>query len=221
MDHLKVVSLIAENVKKLRAVEIRPTGELVEITGRNGAGKSSVLDSLWWALAGAKHIQAVPIRKGATKARIRLDLGELIVERRFTEKASTLTVEKADGARFPSPQTMLDALLGALTFDPLAFVTQEPDERYKALRGIVPLDVDIDQLDGLNRRDFDRRTEISRDARARRAQADGIAVPAGLPEAPIDTATLMDRMAEAAKVNAEIETRRGRREQAAQERQDP
>jgi len=220
MDHLKVVSLIAENVKKLRAVEIRPTGELVEITGRNGAGKSSVLDSLWWALAGAKHIQAVPIRKGATKARIRLDLGELIVERRFTEKASTLTVEKADGARFPSPQTMLDALLGALTFDPLAFVTQEPDERYKALRGIVPLDVDIDQLDGLNRRDFDRRTEISRDARARRAQADGIAVPAGLPEAPIDTATLMDRMAEAAKVNAEIETRRGRREQAAQERQD-
>src|SRR3990167_8194324 len=134
MDNLTVVSLIAENVKKIRAVEIRPTGELVEITGRNGAGQSSVLDSLWWALAGAKHTQAGPLRKGARRARNRLDLGELIVERRFTETGSTLTVEKADGARFPSPQTMLDALLGALAFDPLAFVNQDPREQFEALR---------------------------------------------------------------------------------------
>ena len=97
MDNLKVVSLIAENVKKIRAVEIRPTGELVEITGRNGAGKSSVLDSLWWALAGAKHIQAVPIRKGATKARIRLDLGELTVERRFTGKSARTDGSSSSG----------------------------------------------------------------------------------------------------------------------------
>jgi energy-coupling factor transporter ATP-binding protein EcfA2 len=228
MENLKVVSLIAENVKKLRAVEIHPTGELVEITGRNGAGKSSVLDSLWWALAGAKHIQAVPIRRGANTARIRLDLGELIVERRFVDPGpehggpirSTLTVEKADGARFPSPQTMLDALLGALTFDPLAFVNLDPDKRYKALRGIVPIDVDIDQLDGLNRRDFDKRTEVNRDAKARRAQADGILVPPALPERAIDTAALMDRMANAAKTNAEIETRKGRRADAGREIED-
>lgn len=227
MQSMKVVSLIAENVKKLRAVEIRPTGELVEITGRNGAGKSSVLDCLWWALAGAKHIQAVPIRKGENTARIRLDLGELIVERRFTDPGpdkggpvrSTLTVEKADGARFPSPQTMLDALLGALTFDPLAFVNQEPAERYQALRGIVPLEVDIDQLDGLNRRDYDKRTEINRDARARRAQADGIRVADGLPAAAIDTGALADRMAEAARTNAEIQALKSKREAEAIEAQ--
>ena len=127
---MKILKLTAENVKKLRAVEITPTGELVEITGKNGAGKTSVLDAIWWALAGTKHIQAVPIRTGATKARIRLDLGELIVERRFTPVGSTLTVEKADGARYTSPQGILDALLGALTFDPLAFVGQEPREQF-------------------------------------------------------------------------------------------
>src|SRR3989304_5788661 len=136
---MKILKLTAENVKKLRAVEITPTGELVEITGRNGAGKSSVLDSLWWALAGTKHIQAVPIRKGATKARIRLDLGELTVERRFSEKGPTPTVENAEGARFTSPQGILDALLGALTFDPLAFVGQEPREQFETLRRLLPL----------------------------------------------------------------------------------
>lgn len=208
---MKILKLTAENFKKLRAVEITPTGELVEITGRNQQGKTSVLDAIWAALANAKHIQAMPIRKGADKARIRLDLGELIVERRFNAAGSTLTVESAEGARFTSPQGILDKLLGALTFDPLAFVNQEPSEQFEALRRIVPLEVDLDQLDGLNRKDFDSRTEINRQAKSLRAQADGIAVPGGLPDAPIDTAALKDRMAKAAKTNAEIEAEHGRR----------
>src|SRR3990167_7710427 len=199
---MKILKLTAENVKKLRAVEITPTGELVEITGRNGAGKSSVLDAIWWALAGTKHIQAVPIRKGATKPRIRLDLGELIVERRFTPAGSTLTVEKADGARYTSPQGILDALLGALTFDPLAFVSQEPREQFETLRRLVTLEVDVDQLDALNRGDFDRRADLNREIKTLRAQADGIVVPPGVPQEPIDTAALMDRIARPAEGNA-------------------
>lgn len=202
---MKILKLTAENVKKLRAVEITPTGELVEITGRNGAGKTSVLDAIWWALEGTKHIQAMPIRKGATKARIRLDLGELIVERRFNEKGSILTVESAEGARFTSPQGILDKLLGALTFDPLAFVNQEPREQFESLRKIVPLEVDLDQLDGLNRKDFDARTEINRQAKQLRAQADGIAVPDNLPAEPVDTAALKTLMEQASGVAAEIE----------------
>lgn len=212
---MKIVKLSAENFKKLRAVEITPAGELVEITGRNGAGKSSVLDAIWAALGGAKHIQAVPIRKGADTARIRLDLGELVVERRFSEKGSTLTVEKVDGSRFTSPQGILDALLGALTFDPLAFANEEPRKQFEMLRGIVPLEIDLEQLDGLNRRDFDKRTEINREAKSRRAQADGIAVPAKLPAAPADVNALLNQIANAAKVNAAIETAKGRRAQSA------
>lgn len=49
---MKIVSLTAENVKKLTVVEITPAGNLVQITGKNGQGKSSVLDAIWWALAG-------------------------------------------------------------------------------------------------------------------------------------------------------------------------
>lgn len=202
---MKILKLTAENFKKLRAVEITPKGELVEITGANGAGKTSVLDAIWAALANAQHIQAMPIRKGATKARIRLDLGELVVERRFNEKGSLLTVESDKGARFTSPQGILDKLLGALTFDPLAFVNQEPREQFESLRKIVPLEVDVDQLDGLNRTDFDKRTEINRQAKQLRAQADGIAVPDKLPAEPINTAALKDRMAKASDRAAEIE----------------
>ena len=49
---MNIVKLRAENIKRIVAVEIEPDGALVQITGRNGAGKSSVLDAIWWALAG-------------------------------------------------------------------------------------------------------------------------------------------------------------------------
>lgn len=156
---MKIVKLTAENVKKLRAVEITPAGEIVNITGRNGQGKTSVLDSIWWALAGTSHIQAKPIRKGETKARIRLDLGELIVERRFSDAGSTLFVENAEGARYSSPQKMLDALLGELSFDPLAFARMDGKKQFDELRRVVKLEVDLGKLDGLNRADYERRPD--------------------------------------------------------------
>ena len=64
----KIVSLRAENIKRLRAVEITPAGHLVEITGRNGQGKTSVLDSIEMALAGKRSIPTRPIRDGAEEA---------------------------------------------------------------------------------------------------------------------------------------------------------
>lgn len=208
---MRVLSLIAENIKKLRAVEIIPTGNVVTIAGRNGAGKSSVLDSLWWALAGAKHIQAVPIRTGEDKARIRLDLGELIVERKFTASGSTVTVTSADGARYDSPQRMLDALLGALAFDPLAFVSQEPRQQFEALKAIVPLDVDLDDLDRKNKADYDRRTDLNRQAKEKRAQASGVEVVGAAPGSLIDTPAIKDDLTNAARTNSAIESERARR----------
>jgi DNA repair exonuclease SbcCD ATPase subunit len=212
---MKIVQLNAENIKKLIAVEIQPNGEVVVIAGRNGAGKSSVLDSIWWALAGTTHIQAEPIRKGQNKARIRLDLGEIIVERRFTENGSTLSVENAEGARYPSPQKMLDDLLGELSFDPLAFSRMEPRKQFDELRRVAQLEVDLDQLDGLNRGDYAKRTEVNREAKSKRAQAAGITFPPDTPEEPVSTDSLVDELQRAGEHNAELEQRKARREATA------
>lgn len=210
---MKIISLVAENIKKLRAVEITPAGEIVTISGRNGQGKTSVLDSIWWALTGTKHIQGEPIRKGEAKARIKLDLGGLIVERKFTAAGSTLSVESAEGARFPSPQKMLDALLGELSFDPLAFARMEPRKQFDELRRVSKLEVDIDQLDGLNRSDYQKRTEINRDAKAKRAQSNGI-IMWMKPGTRVNESDLDDALQGALETNASIDLRKQRRETA-------
>lgn len=217
---MKIVRLQAENVKRLKAVDITPAGALVEITGRNGQGKSSVLDSIWWALTGARNIQTVPIRKGAERAVIRLDLGDIVVERRFTEKGTTVSVESGEGARYPSPQAMLDKLVGSIAFDPLEFTRMDARKQYDTLRSVSKVEVDFDKLRGLNMRDNERRRDLKRDAAAAKARAEGVVVPADLPEAAPDTKPILDRLAAVGTVNAEIARQRdlrAARRQTAQE----
>ncbi len=215
---MKIIQLQAENIKKLVAVSIKPDGNMVEITGSNGQGKTSVLDSILWALKGSSKIQTMPIRNGVEEARIRLDLGELIVTRKFKkdkegETTSSLTVESGDGARFPSPQAMLDGLLGELAFDPLAFARMKAREQFDQLKRFVP-GVDFEKIDNLNRADFEKRREIRRQAKLDRAASDKI-VAAEV--AAVDETAIFEEVRKASDHNGEIENRKIRREQAANE----
>ena len=188
-DGMKIVELRAENVKRLTAVQIRPDGNLVEITGRNGQGKTSVLDSIYWALAGTRSHQSKPIRDGADEARIELDLGAMIVKRRFGQAdtgnvTTQLTVESAEGARYSSPQKMLDSLLGSLTFDPLAFSRAAPREQWKTLSEFVT-GIDFDEVERKNQRDYDARRQVNREAKEQRAAAAAIDVADDAPAEPV------------------------------------
>lgn len=162
---LKVTNLRAENYKRLVAVDISPSGNVVTIAGRNAQGKTSVLDALWAALAGGEASRATqqPIREGQDSAVVRLDLGEIIVTRRWTkDDAGTLTVESADGARFSSPQKLLDEMLGRRAFDPLAFVRQSAREQVETLTAAVDLPFDPAELDRERRSIYEQRTAIGR-----------------------------------------------------------
>ena len=192
---MKIIKLAAENFKRLRAVEITPAGDLVEVRGRNGAGKSSVLDAIWTALGGARVAPERPVREGEESATIRLDLGELVVTRRFRSDGETsLVVTAADGARYPSPQRVLDELLGAVALDPLEFLRWEPKRQVEMLRRVVKLDVDLDELDRLSAADRAARTEANREADRNRALVTSIAVPDDTPDEPIDVDALLAEM---------------------------
>lgn len=213
---MKIISLQAENFKKLHAIEITPNGNFVQITGRNGQGKSSTLDAIWVALAGIGVAPKEPIRKGAQSARIRLDLGEIVVTRHFKagEKntyTTSLTVESAEGARYPSPQKLLDSLLGALSFDPLAFSRMDAKQQFDALRAFVP-GIDFETIDRQQLGDYQKRTDVNRRHKDVKAVADQIVVPDVAPVQMIDESALVAKLKEAGDHNSDIERRRANRE---------
>lgn len=202
---MKIVKLTAENIKRIKVVEITPKGTIVTISGKNGAGKSSVLDAIFWALAGAKNIQGKPIRDGQETARIRLDLGEIIVERKITAKASTVTVSSADGAQFPSPQHILDGIVGAIAFDPLEFTRQDPVAQVATLKALMPESEKIDRLTGQNKTDFDTRRDLNRQIEIAEKSALAITVPPNTPPELIDTKALLARILAGDAIKRQVE----------------
>lgn len=209
---MKIVKLQAENIKRLVAVEITPDGNLVPITGRNGAGKSSVLDAIFWALAGTRSHQREPIRQGQDKATITVDLGKYVVKRTFKKRTvegedgeeeqqltTSVRVEAQDGASYASPQKMLDKLLDSLSFDPLEFARMDPKAQHHTLKTLCGLDFTAQEAKAADA--YATRTDCNRTAKDRRAAAAAIAVPQDAPGEAVDVAGLVERLEEAEQAN--------------------
>ncbi len=212
---MKIVQFNAENIKRLVAVEIRPDGNLVEITGRNGQGKTSILDAIWWALDSNKVVQSKPVRDGAETGYVRLDLGEYIVTKKFRVKGedeftTTLTVENRDGAKYGSPVELLKSFLGDLTFDPLAFSRMKARDQVTALRAMVP-DFDFAAADEANDKDFKARTDVNRTVRELTARLEAIQVPESAPTERVSASDLLSELQNAMEHNEGIEKERRRR----------
>ena len=118
-DMFKIIKLQAENFKKLKAIEITPQGNTVVISGKNAAGKSSVLDAIWFALAGkdALKMNPDPVKHGERVAKVTLDLGHedsdnfvknaYTVVRTWSNGNSKLEITNTEGMKYGSPAGML------------------------------------------------------------------------------------------------------------------
>lgn len=168
---MKIVELRTENIKNLKAIEITPDGSVI-LEGKNGAGKSAVLDSIFMALTGKKIDE--PIRNGESRAEINVDLGEIKIKRVFTKKGDRLEVTSAKGASFKSPQGMLNEIIGNIAFDPLKFaelgktVAGQRQQR-DTLAKLVGLD--FSELDKRRKELYDERTIKNREIKGADAAA--------------------------------------------------
>ena len=203
----RIIELRAENVKRLKAVRIAPdpAASTVVIAGANGAGKSSVLDSIMYALAGKRAQPDQPVRHGSRTAYVELDMGEYTVKRVWQGAHQELIVTAADGAEYTSPQQFLDKRLGTLTFDPLAFTRSKPGEQRATLAAMVnPLIVhpeptvggmvNLAQADALRAGYYAARTEVGR--AHTQAEAEANSYPVADPQLPEGLVSLAQRAAE-------------------------
>lgn len=169
--HPRLIGVRAENFKRLTAVQIDIGGGVTRITGKNGNGKTSVLDAIQAAIGGKDLVPATPLRRGTKKGEVSVVIKgvqvdehvlDLTVTRRFHEgKDSDLTITTPEGIKVRSPQAVLDGLMARIGFDPLAFTRQKPKEQAAVLQKLAGLD--FAKADAIRKQCYEDRTAVSRD----------------------------------------------------------
>jgi len=166
---MNIVQFHAENIKRVKVVDITPAEDVIIISGKNENGKSSVIDAIWLALEyrAASKNNGEALRKGEDKGIITLDLGDYIVTRRFTENDSVLDVRTPDGSKITSPQKLLDGMIGDLSFDPYEFSRKNEQEQRTLLSDllfkITEGKLNLADFDAKKQEAYDARTEANRE----------------------------------------------------------
>lgn len=168
---IKINKLEIENVKRIKAFKCEPTKDgLTIIGGKNNQGKTSVLDSIAWALGGEKYRPSEPTREGSVippTLHVVLSNG-IVVERKG--KNSDLKVTDPGGRK--GGQQLLNEFVSQLALDLPKFMQSSNTDKAKTLLQIIGVE---DQLEKLNREEnetYNRRTEIGRIADQKKKFAD-------------------------------------------------
>ena len=124
-----VQNLEIKNFLGIKELKISPDGKFNFITGRNGAGKTSILKAIQFAFEGKERGKedADYIFNGEDKAEILLDMGKFQINRRITENGNYVDVLK-DGFKAQSPSKQLKEMVGK-NFNPIDFAFCDKKER--------------------------------------------------------------------------------------------
>ena len=209
---VKINSLELENIKRIKAVKLELTENgLTVIGGRNGQGKTSVLDAIAWALGGNKFRPEQAQRDGSVlppHLKITHDNG-MVVER--SGKNSALKVIDPTGNK--SGQQLLDSFISELALDLPKFMRMSDKEKANVLLQIIGVGDALYRLENEETHLYHKRVEIGRIADRKKKYADELPFHTGLPAEPVSAAELIRQQQEILVRNGENQRKR---DQAAQ-----
>lgn len=168
---IKINKLEIENVKRVKAVTLEPSPSgLTIIGGNNRQGKSSVLDSIAWALGGNKFRPSEPQREGSVippSLKVTLNNG-LIIERKG--KNSELKVTDPSGKK--AGQQLLDTFVEELALNLPRFMDSSSKEKANILLQIIGVGPQLYELEQKETEIYNRRTAIGQIADQKKKFAD-------------------------------------------------
>ena len=156
---IKIASLTTENVKRVKSVHIEPSPNgLTIIGGNNNNGKTSILDSIAWALGGNKYRPSKAQREGSVvppTLNLKLSNG-LIVERKG--KNSDLKVTDPTGNK--AGQNLLDSFVEELAINLPKFINSSDKEKANTLLEIIGVGQQLYELECQEKEKYNLRRSI-------------------------------------------------------------
>ena len=204
---VKINQLEIENVKRIKAVQLTPSESgLTVIGGRNAQGKTSVLDSIAWALGGDRFRPSQPKREGANASpylHITLSNG-LVVERKGEN--SSLKVIDPDGNK--GGQQLLNEFIEQLALNLPKFMNQSSKEKAETLLKIIGVGDELYRLENEETRIYNQRHAVGIVADQKAKYAKEMPVFPDVPKEPVSVSELIRRQQDILARNGENQRKR-------------
>lgn len=212
--------------------EYEADGQSVELSGRNGAGKTSVIDAIRLALTNRSDREYI-VRDGETEGEILIETDNgLRIDRKIRTNQADYKSVKKDGHEVGSPETFLKDIFTPLQLSPVEFMAMDRKKQNAIILdmidypwdmnkirewfGEIPSWVSYDQnilqvlhdIQSENGEYFQSRQDINRDIRNKRAFIEDIAdaIPAGYDAEKWETENVGELYREIEKIRKENET---------------
>ena len=159
MEQIRINKLEIENVKRVKAVKLKPSDTgLTIIGGNNQQGKTSVLDAITWALGGNKYRPSNAKNESSViPPIIKLTMSNgLVVERKG--KNSDLKVIDPRGEK--AGQQLLDSFVEELALNLPKFMNQSSKEKANTLLQIIGVGDKLAQLEQEEKEAYNKRHAI-------------------------------------------------------------
>lgn len=208
---MKINKLEIENVKRVKAVKIEPSENgLTIIGGRNNQGKTSVLDSIAWALGGDRYRPSQAVREGsvipaALTPHLHIVMSNgLEVERKG--KNSDLKVTDPTGKR--AGQQLLNEFVEELAIDLPKFMEASSREKAEVLLKIIGVGPQLKELEVQENDLYNRRRAIGQIADQKAKFAKEMPYYPDAPKEPISASELIRAQQEILAKNGENQRKR-------------
>ena len=209
---VKINKLEIENVKRVKAVAIEPTQNgLTIIGGKNSQGKTSVLDSIAWALGGNKFKPSMPKNINSVIPPILHveSSNGLIVER----KGINSDLKVIDPAGNKSGQKLLDSFIEELALDLPKFMNSNNKEKANTLLQIIGVGDKLAEIKMEENKFYQERLITGRQLDQKRGYLKEMPYFADVPSEQISASELIKQQQDILARNGENQRKRSRSEQ--------
>ncbi len=156
---VKISALEIENVKRVKAVSFEPIENgLTVIGGKNGQGKTSVLDAIAWALGGNRYAPSTAKREGSViPPHLKIELSNgIVVERKG--KNSDLKVIDPSGNK--GGQTLLDTFVSTFALNLPKFMNDSGKEKADTLLRVIGVGDKLYELETMEEQKYNERHAV-------------------------------------------------------------
>ncbi len=200
-----ITALEAEGFKRLKAVSLKPTAKgLTVIGGKNGSGKTSILDAIVYALGGEKYRPSEAKNRDSKKPpAIKIELSNgLVVERKGPKSSLKIT----DPGGLSGGQGVLDKFVERLALDLPKFMGATPKQKAEILLKITGAGDRLEELDAKEAVLYADRHDAGFKADEAESQLEGMEYFKDAPEEMVSVADLLFKIEEADEIRCEKES---------------